>query len=54
MGTFWNEKAIWMRSKFPQIKRAYVERGEKRFEVRTAEELGFDYERCKEKENNQI
>jgi cation diffusion facilitator CzcD-associated flavoprotein CzcO len=54
MGTFWNEKAIWMRSKFPQIKKAYAERGENRFEVRTAEELGFDYERCKEEENNHI
>jgi hypothetical protein len=54
MGIFWNEKAIWMRSKFPQIKRAYAERGENRFEVRTAEELGFDYEGYKEEESNQI
>ena len=43
MGAFWNDKDIWMRSKFPQIKKAYAERGERRFEVRTAEELGFDY-----------
>ena len=43
-----------MRSKFPQIKRAYAERGEHRFEVRTAEELGFDYERYKEEENNRV
>jgi cation diffusion facilitator CzcD-associated flavoprotein CzcO len=54
MGTFWNDKAIWMRSKFPQIKRAYAERGENRFKVRTAEELGFDYERSKEEEGNRI
>jgi cation diffusion facilitator CzcD-associated flavoprotein CzcO len=47
MGAFWNEKDIWSRSKFPQIKKAYAERGENRFEVRTAEELGFDYESCK-------
>jgi cation diffusion facilitator CzcD-associated flavoprotein CzcO len=47
MGAFWSEKDIWMRSKFPQIKKAYAERGEKRYEVRTTEELGFDYERWK-------
>lgn len=43
----WNGKDVWMRSKFPQIKKAYSERGEKRFEVRTAEDLGYDYERWK-------
>ena len=43
-GSFWDKKDIWMRSKFPQIKKAYAERGEQRFDVRTAEELGFDYE----------
>lgn len=47
MGAFWSEKEIWMRSNFPQIKKAYAERGEKRYKVRTAEELGFDYERWK-------
>ncbi len=47
LGRFWNEREIWMRSKFPEIKKAYVARGEKRFEVRTAEELGFDYDRWK-------
>jgi cation diffusion facilitator CzcD-associated flavoprotein CzcO len=46
-GASWDEKDVWMRSKLPQIKKAYAERGEKRFEVRTAEELGFDYERWK-------
>lgn len=47
MGACWTEKDIWMRSKFPQIKKAYAERGEKRFDLRTAEELGFSYERWK-------
>ena len=45
MGSFWDKKDVWMRSKFPQIKKAYAERGEQRFDVRTAEELGFDYEK---------
>jgi hypothetical protein len=45
MPPFWSERDIWTRSKFPQIKKAYAERGEKRCDVRTTEELGFDYER---------
>jgi cation diffusion facilitator CzcD-associated flavoprotein CzcO len=54
VGAFWNEKDIWMRSKFPQIKKAYAERGEKRFDVRTVEELGFDYENWKQETGKQI
>jgi Flavin-binding monooxygenase-like/NAD(P)-binding Rossmann-like domain len=48
MGTRWDDKRRWMRSQFPAIKKAYAERGENRFSVRTAEELGFDYEKWKE------
>jgi cation diffusion facilitator CzcD-associated flavoprotein CzcO len=45
MGTRWDERLRWMRSQFPAIKRAYAERGEDRFSVKTVEELGFDFER---------
>ncbi|KIW92725.1 uncharacterized protein Z519_06573 [Cladophialophora bantiana CBS 173.52] len=44
LGTRWDQKRVWMRSKFPEVKAAYVERGEARLWVRTIEELGFDFD----------
>ena len=41
LGTFWDDGAVWLRARFLQIKAAYGELGEKRKNVRTAEELGF-------------
>lgn len=43
LGTFWDERLVWTRSKFPQIKAAYARMGERRFTIRTVEELGFDF-----------
>lgn len=43
LGTRWNERDVWMRSKFPEIKGAFLARGEDRFRVTTIEELGFDF-----------
>ena len=43
----WTDKEFWLRSKFPDMKRAYAQRGEERFNIRTLEELGFDYESTK-------
>ena len=43
LGKYWDGRDIWMRSRFPAIKKAYAERREERFKVRTAEELGFVY-----------
>ncbi len=48
MGTRWDDRRRWMRSQFPAIKKAYAERGEDRFLVRTVEELGFDFEKWKD------
>ncbi|KAF7504787.1 hypothetical protein GJ744_001720 [Endocarpon pusillum] len=48
MGTRWDDKSRWMRSQFPAIKKAYAEREENRFSVRTIEELGFDFEKWKD------
>lgn len=42
-GKFWDPREIWMRSEFPAIKKAYAERGDGRFKIRTAEQLGFEY-----------
>lgn len=43
LGTFWHEKQLWMRSNFPEIKAAFAKRGKERFNVKTLEELGFEY-----------
>ena len=40
----WTEKDIWMRKRFPAIKKAFAEKGEQRFEVKMVEDLGFDYD----------
>jgi hypothetical protein len=41
----WGAKEYWMREKFPEIKKAFQDRGEDRHQVRTLEELGFDFEK---------
>ncbi|KAF2140115.1 uncharacterized protein K452DRAFT_319672 [Aplosporella prunicola CBS 121167] len=43
----WTEWHFWCRERFPQIKKAFNERGEERANVRTLEELGFDFEAWK-------
>lgn len=43
-GTRWDERLVWMRYKFPEIRQAYVRRGPERVKVRTVEELGFDFD----------
>ncbi|KAK5999894.1 hypothetical protein QM012_004982 [Aureobasidium pullulans] len=43
----WGEKQYWMREKFPEIKKAFQDHGEGRHQVRTLEELGFDFEKMK-------
>lgn len=48
MGTRWDDRHIWMRSLIPAIKMAYAERGEDRSSVKTVEELGFDFEKWNE------
>ena len=54
MGTHWDEKSIWLRGRFPEIKKAYADRGEKRFAVTRVEELGFDFERWKVQRNTSM
>ena len=40
----WSKRETWQRERFPLIKKAFGERGEDRHSVRSAEELGFDYD----------
>ena len=44
MGVRWNARDYWVRQQFPFIKQAFAARGEERHQVRTIEELGFDYD----------
>jgi len=48
----WGQKQEWIRMRIADMKRAFVERGEKRKEVKTLEEIGFDYEKWKEEEGD--
>lgn len=43
----WGEKEYWLRERFAAIKKAFQDRGEGRREIRTVEELGFDFEAYK-------
>ena len=43
MARKWTEKEKWIRARLPDIRKAYVQRGEGRREVKTIEELGFRY-----------
>lgn len=49
LGTRWDERQVWMRSRFPDIKARYAQRGEERTKVRRMEELGFDFEEWRSK-----
>ncbi|KAJ9298679.1 hypothetical protein DTO271G3_3646 [Paecilomyces variotii] len=53
LGTRWGEKEMWMRERFPEIKKAFQSKGEERHSIRTLEEIGFDFDAWKkEHENN--
>ncbi|KAF7166777.1 hypothetical protein CNMCM5623_000284 [Aspergillus felis] len=41
---YWGKKQRWMRQKFPEIRRAFVEKGEERHKIKSIAELGFDYD----------
>ena len=40
----WSAEEIWVRERFPAIKRAFSDRGHARHGVETVQELGFDYD----------
>ncbi|KAL2220253.1 hypothetical protein M432DRAFT_561066 [Thermoascus aurantiacus ATCC 26904] len=47
LGVWWGEKERWMRAHFPEIKKAFLNKGEQRHSIRTLEEIGFDFEAWK-------
>ncbi|KAI5358637.1 putative flavin monooxygenase, FAD/NAD(P)-binding domain superfamily [Septoria linicola] len=44
----WHEKQYWIRERFPNIKKAFNDRGEERFQVQSLEELGYDFAKWRE------
>lgn len=44
LGTRWSEKQRWMRALFPEIRRAFVQRGNERSQIKNLTELGFVFE----------
>jgi hypothetical protein len=48
LGTRWDERQVWIRSRFPDIKATYSAKGEDRFNIRRIEELGFDFSKWRE------
>ncbi|EDN02665.1 flavin-containing monooxygenase [Histoplasma capsulatum] len=45
--TYWSEKHKWIRERVKLIKMAFIMKGEKRYQCRTSEEVGFDFEAWK-------
>ena len=43
-GTHWGARERWMRSLFPNIRRAFVQKGARRSEIKTLSEIGFDFD----------
>ncbi|CAL5871297.1 uncharacterized protein PFLUO_LOCUS5547 [Penicillium psychrofluorescens] len=43
LGIYWTERERWMRARFPDIRRAFVQKGEQRSKIKSIEELGFDF-----------
>ncbi|CAI7666978.1 unnamed protein product [Penicillium palitans] len=52
LGTWWGERERWMRSNFPDIRRAFIQRGDERGEIKNLAELGFDFEEWKRQQVN--
>lgn len=48
---YWGEKEYWTRERFPAIKRAFQNFGERRHTKRTLEDVGFDFEAWKREQN---
>ncbi|KGO63980.1 hypothetical protein PITC_013480 [Penicillium italicum] len=51
LGTRWGEEQRWMRAHFPDIRRAFVERGDQRSEIKNLAELGFSFEEWKKQQD---
>ncbi|KAJ5995629.1 hypothetical protein N7481_002606 [Penicillium waksmanii] len=53
IGTYWGERERWMRAHFPDIRRAFVQKGAQRSEIKTLAEVGFDFDQWKREQEEQ-
>jgi len=53
LGTRWDEKQVWLRKRFPDMKAAYTRRGEGRSAITSLEELGGEWRDGFEKWNEE-
>ncbi|GKZ19669.1 hypothetical protein AbraIFM66951_003707 [Aspergillus brasiliensis] len=49
---YWGERQRWIRQRLPEIKRAFLEKGQERSSIRSLEQLGFDFDKWKEQEGS--
>ncbi|KAF1991202.1 FAD/NAD(P)-binding domain-containing protein [Aulographum hederae CBS 113979] len=50
----WGEWEFWARERFPEIRRAFVEKGEEKAKVTRLEQIGFDFERFREERMREL
>jgi cation diffusion facilitator CzcD-associated flavoprotein CzcO len=49
----WGEWEFWARGRFPSVRKAFVEKGEERKNVRSLAEVGFDFDKWKAEQEEQ-
>lgn len=52
-GTYWGEREKWMRARFPDIRKAFVERGDQRSRITKLAEVGFSFEAWKQEQEQE-
>ncbi len=50
----WSHKERWQRSRYPLIRKLFLERGGDRHNINSLEELGFDYDQATEEEKQKL
>lgn len=53
LGTRWGERERWMRAHFPDIRRAFLQRGNEQSEIKNLADLGFNFEEWKRQHDDQ-
>ncbi|KAJ5908566.1 hypothetical protein N7495_001248 [Penicillium taxi] len=51
-GSYWGDRERWMRETFPEMRRAFIQLGEQRSDIKTIEELGTDFDAWKRNQVN--
>jgi cation diffusion facilitator CzcD-associated flavoprotein CzcO len=49
-GSYWGEKEKWLRQLFPEIRRAFIGKGEERHNIISLKQLGYDFEKYRKEQ----